>query len=125
MEFTMEFSGELLKIAGNLEKWTTKILKEAKLSAQQRMDLEAVSDAIQRFQTYASDECFIIDNSAEADPQDLQRVRHQLLNHLNIIAGFTRIIVRELPDNLLLQMVTIRKINETGQTLIDKVKALR
>jgi hypothetical protein len=125
MEFTMEYSGELLATANNLEKWTRKILKTASLSAQQREDLEAVRDAIQRFQTYSNEECQTIDNFADSDPEDLQRVRHQLLNHLNIIVGFTRIIVRELPDNLLLEMVTIRKINETGQTLIDKIKAMR
>ena len=125
MEFATEYSGELLSAANNLEKWTAKVLKEARLSAQQRTDLEAVRDATQRLQTYASTECQIIDNYADADPEDVQRVRHQLLNHLNIVVGFTRILMRELPDNLLMQMVTIRNINETGQSLIDKIKAMR
>jgi hypothetical protein len=48
-----------------------------------------------------------------------------MLNHLNIIVGFTGLIVRELPDNLLLHMGTIRKIHAAGENLIRRVNALR
>jgi hypothetical protein len=125
MDLPMESSSALCNTAADLEKTTARILKRARLTKQQRIDLEAVQQAIQLFQSFAGAEHDIIDNFADADPAELQRVRHQLLNHLNIIAGFTRILVRELPDNLLLEMSTIRQINETGQVLIDKISELR
>lgn len=125
MAFTMRYSGKLLNTTCNLDKWTAKILKEAFLSAQQRKDLEMILEAIKQFSDFAHDETVIIDNFAEAVPSELQRVRHKLLNHLNIIVGFTALIIRDLPDNLLLQMMTIRKINETAETLIKEIKALR
>ena len=125
MELTTNASDTLLKTAADLEKWSAKVLKDAPLSKQQRMDIEIVLQAVQQFQTFLHAELPIVDNFPDADSAELQRVRHQLLNHLNIIVGFTRIIVRDLPDNLLMHMATIRKINETGQGLIERVNAMR
>ena len=122
---TVDSSETLLQTAADLEKWSAKILKDAPLSKQQHTDIEVVLQATQQFQTFLRAELQIVDNFADADRAELQRVRHQLLNHLNIIVGFTRIIVRDLPDNLLMHMALIRKINETGHGLIERVNALR
>jgi hypothetical protein len=122
---TTDSSEIFLQTAADVEKWSAKVLKEAPLTQLQRTDIEVVLQATQQFQTYLRAESQIVDDFANADPAELQRVRHQLLNHLNIIVGFTRIIVRDLPDNLLMHMATIRKINEGGQSLIERVKALR
>ena len=122
---TTDSSEIFLQTAVDVEKWSAKVLKEAPLTPLQRTDIEVVLQATQQFQTYLRAESQIVDDYANADPAELQRVRHQLLNHLNIIVGFTRIIVRDLPDNLLMHMATIRKINAGGQSLIERVKALR
>jgi hypothetical protein len=122
---TTDSSEIFLQTAADVEKWSAKVLKEAPLTPLQRTDIEVVLQATQQFQTYLRAESQIVDDFANADPAELQRVRHQLLNHLNIIVGFTRIIVRDLPDNLLMHMATIRKINAGGQSLIERVKALR
>jgi hypothetical protein len=122
---TPDSSEALLQTAADIEKWSAKILKDAPLSKQQRTDIEVVLQATQQFQTFLSAELEIVDNFPDTEVAELQRVRHQLLNHLNIIVGFTRMLVRDLPDNLLMHMALIRKINETGQGLIERVTALR
>jgi hypothetical protein len=121
----MVSSKEFQETGAKLEKWTAKILKNAYLTSEQQVDLEAIHRATQKFQSFVRENAETIDYYENADPKVLQHVRHELLNHLNIIAGFTRLLVKTLPDNLLLEMATIRQISDIGQNLIDTITEMR
>jgi hypothetical protein len=100
----------------------TLILK-APLTAIQRNDIEAINQAAKQFLSYIQDHVQPIITSDDA--AELQDIRHRLRNHLNIIVGFSKLLVRELPDNLLLHMLLVRKIHETGEMLIVRVDDIR
>lgn len=123
MVMTMQVEDKLISGAQSVIDWTAKVLKDDKLTASQREDLEAIKASATRFLEYATSEIEIIRNGAS--PEETQRVRHDLKNHLNIINGFSRIFVKELPDNLLLHMMAIRNINSTSQELIKQVDNIR
>lgn len=114
---------DMIQAVEAISTWVDQLLSDAPLTALQRDDLTAVRTAAERFKKQLDDELDIIIFSK--DEAELQRVRHDLRNHLNIIVGFTRIIVRELPDNLLLHLVTVRNINNLGKTLIECVNEIR
>jgi hypothetical protein len=100
----------------------TLILK-APLTSLQAKDIEAINQAAKQFLSYTQDHVQPIITSDDA--AELQDIRHRLRNHLNIIVGFSKLLVRELPDNLLLHMLLVRKIHETGEMLIVRVDDIR
>jgi nitrogen-specific signal transduction histidine kinase len=110
---------DVLNAAQLIETQTTSLLDQAPLTVQQREDLSFVREAVQQFQRITRSESEIIHDAPSAE--EAQRVRHDLRNQLNIIAGFTRLLVKQLPDNLLLHMMAIRQIHETAQTLLERV----
>lgn len=102
---------------------TSKILKDKSLTEPQRDDFEAICTAANQFIEYAHSKVEII--RSVANIEEKQRVRHDLRNHLNIINGFSRLFVKQLPDNLILHMMHIRNIHETSQKLIEQVDDIR
>jgi signal transduction histidine kinase len=99
------------------------LLKKAPLTNIQRSDIDAINAAARQFIAYAQANLQSIMSSE--DTAELQSIRHRLRNHLNIIVGFSRLLVRELPDNLLLHMLLLRQIHETGEMLIVRVDDIR
>jgi hypothetical protein len=123
MVMSIQVENKLIGGAQSVIDWTSKVLKDDKLTATQREDLEAIKASATCFLEYASSKIEIIRSGAS--PEETQRVRHDLRNHLNIINGFSRIFVKELPDNLLLHMMSIRNINATSQEMIEQVDSIR
>jgi len=119
MARTIQTEMDLLQAADDLVAWSKELLQEAPLTENQRTDLQAVSDAAQNFRTLANQKIETIKHST--DEAELQILRHELRNHLNIIVGFSRIILRDLPDNLLLHLITVRDIQGTGRALLNHV----
>lgn len=114
---------DLITDAQHVAQWSQTLLTTADLTPEQKDDLIAVSEAAKNFITFAKTEWTVIEGDA---PQtDKQRVRHQLRNHLNIVVGFSKLLVKQLPDNLLLHMTTVRKIQKTGQKLMQRVEAIQ
>lgn len=123
MVMMMSAENKLISGAQSVIDWTSKVLKDDTLTVTQREDLEAIKASATRFLEYANTKIEIICNGS--NQEEKQRIRHDLKNHLNIINGFSRIFVKELPDNLLLHMRHIRNINTTSQELIDEVDGIR
>lgn len=103
--------------------WSAKLLKDAPLTETQREDFVAINTSARRFLEYAQEKIDLIRNGTS--PEEAQRIRHDLRNHLNIINGFSRLFVKQLPDNLLLHMMQIRQIHATSQKLIEQVDNIR
>ncbi len=99
------------------------VLNQAPLTDAQREDLEAVRKASQDFHRTLLLAAPHLDGSDELEL--LSTTRHQLRNYLNVVVGLTRIMIRELPDNLLLQMATVRTMHQNGQELMTEVDNLR
>lgn len=111
-----QFDIEIMQAAESIRQKSRKILKKGHLSALQREDLSAINEAIGKFIVAAQASHTIIISSH--DTEEKKRVRHDLRNHLNIVVGFSSLIIKELPDNLLLYMISIRQIYQTGEDLI-------
>jgi|GEM_PF-3975659 len=120
---TIKRDAKLIELAEAVSAWSDKLLAKAPLTDDQRQDIVAINDASREFLTYATREMSAITD--EADLSTKQRVRHQLRNYLNIIVGFSRLMVKELPDNLLMDMITIRKIHDTGEMLMAQVDTIQ
>jgi hypothetical protein len=114
---------ELLASAQSIVQICDTLLLKAPLTNLQRTDIEAINQAAKQFLSYAQANVQPILTSDDA--AELQDIRHRLRNHLNIIVGFSRLLVKELPDNLLLHMLLVRKIHETGEMLIVRVDDIR
>lgn len=99
------------------------VLHQAPLTPPQREDLEAVRKASQDFHRTVL--LALPGLSQEHDEELLSQTRHQLRNSLNVVVGLTRILIRDLPDNLLLQMGTVRTMHKNGQELMTEVDQLR
>ncbi len=112
----------ILAPASDLVRWCQRVLREAQLTTLQRSDFETILDAAHKFQQAAK--IGLEQIAAGCSSEDTRLIRHQLRNHLNIISGFTRLIVRDLPDNLLLHMAMIRQILATSETLLHRVNAI-
>lgn len=97
----------------------------APLNAEQHADLAAITQAVDKLRDEVAAHRATIQQPAQTDTITLQHIRHNLRNHLNIVVGFTRFWVRELPDNLLLSMVTIRQMHEAGNALMEQVDTIR
>lgn len=114
---------DILQPAHDIIQWSHTLLKTAPLDSSQREDMQAVHNAARRFSAYAQSQIEIIRYGQ--DSVDLQRIRHCLRNHLNVIIGFTYLWIRILPDNLLLHMQLIRRIHTTGTDLMTQIEAIR
>lgn len=123
MDFYTEMGAGLLSAADDLIGWSGQLLQKAPLNATQRSDLRAINQAAKEFSS--SVQTRLPQISPDAHPDELQRVRHDLLNNLNIVVGFSQILVREMPDNLLLHMLTIRQIFTRGKDLMEQVRTIR
>lgn len=115
---------KLIELAEAVSSWSDKLLAKAPLTENQREDIVAIKNASREFTEYATQEMPAI-TGAEGDMDTKQRVRHQLRNYLNVIIGFSRLIVKELPDNLLMDMIIIRKIHDTGEMLQVQVDSIQ
>src|SRR5689334_13622480 len=123
MTRTINPDTDLMASAQSISEICETLLRKAPLTSLQREDIEAINGAATQFITYASAHIEPILSSEDA--AELQNIRHRLRNHLNIIVGFSRLLVRELPDNLLLHMLLVRQIHETGEMLIVRVDDIR
>lgn len=118
-----QFETDIIQTAEIINQTSQKILKKSRLTTSQHEDISAIHQAIGKFIREAQASKAII-----ISPDDLEmkkHIRHQLRNHLNIVVGFSSLIIKELPDNLLLHMISIRKICETGETLIERVDSIQ
>lgn len=109
----------------DLQQWCLQLQTKAILTTEQRGDLDAIAEAVDKLALHVDLHLTTLQPHAAADAQELQRIRHELRNHLNIVIGFTRFWLRELPDNLLLHMETIRKMNATSLDLLEQINAIR
>jgi hypothetical protein len=123
MVTTIQAKTELVGDVQSVIDWAKKILEDDSLTQTQRDDLQAIHTAANRFMEYTYSNAAIIHNSVS--PKEKQRIRHDLRNHLNIMKGFSRLFVKQLPDNLLIHMKSIRKIYATSQKLIEQVDEIR
>ena len=114
---------KLIELAEAVSSWSDKLLAKAPLTDDQREDIVAINNASREFTKYATQEMPAI--TGESDLSTKQHIRHQLRNYLNVIVGFSRLIVKDLPDNLLMDMITIRKIHETGEMLMAQVDTIQ
>lgn len=114
-----QFETEIIQAAEMIHQTSQKILKKTRLTTSQHEDISAIHHAIRKFILEAQESKAII--TSQDDLELKKHVRHQLRNHLNIVVGFSSLIIKELPDNLLLHMISIRQICETGETLIERV----
>lgn len=113
---------DLIHAADSLCEWSNILLEEAPLTAQQREDITAINNAAKSFIKHAKNEQQTLSQSADAEAK--KAVRHQLRNHLNIVVGFSQLLLAELPDNLLMHMVILRDIHQTGKDLLTHVDAI-
>src|SRR5688572_103943 len=123
MNRTINPNTDLLDSAQSIVEICETLRRKAPLTSLQREDIDAINLAAKQFLSYAQANVEPILTSDDA--AELQDIRHRLRNHLNIIVGFSRLLVRELPDNLLLHMLLVRKIHETGEMLIVRVDDIR
>jgi signal transduction histidine kinase len=113
---------DFIHAAQNVVQWCDDVLNNAPLTVAQRDDLQHVRRAARLFYEQAQTRYSHVLQSG--DDEAIQALRHRLRNHLNIVVGFTQVLLREMPDNLLLHLLTIRKIHQTGQTLLMHVNRM-
>lgn len=123
MSVKKQVDTKIIELAEAIGDWSKKLLDKAPLTDDQREDIDAINQASLDFINYASSQ--IKTMPLDVDSETKQKVRHQLRNHLNIIIGFSRLIVKDLPDNLLMDMVTVRKIHDTGEMLMVQVDSIQ
>lgn len=119
---TLNTQTELTDAARMIDKTSQTVLADNSLTPEQREDFTMIYMAATEFIRYTNSEAAII--FGDADAIEKQRVRHQLRNHLNIIVGFTGLIIKELPANLLLHMAQIREVNATAYEMLKRVDAI-
>lgn len=115
-ETSVNAPSDLLSAAQAIMRWSKRLLDKAPLNDQQRDDMQLINEASTKFYHLARAEMVVIHR--REDPNKLQQVRHQLRNHINIVVGFAGIMIKEMPDNLIMNMVDIRRINEAGNDLL-------
>ena len=113
----------IITLAESVCRWSLALLDKAPLTDDQREDIVAIHTASQEFVDYASSQLSSL--TVDSDIDTRKRIRHQLRNYINIIIGFSSLIVKDLPDNLLMDMVTVRKIHDTGEMLRIQVDAIQ
>lgn len=123
MTAKIQINTKLIELAESIYEWSQSLLDKAALTDDQREDVVAIHTASHEFINFASSQMqkFTLDVDAGTKKQ----VRHKLRNYLNVIVGFSRLIVKELPDNLLLHMVIVRKIHNAGELLMLEVDAIQ
>lgn len=115
-ETSVNAPSDMLTAAQALMRWSKRLLDRAPLTDVQRDDMQLIYNAALKFYQLARTEMVVIHKRNDAE--HLQKVRHQLRNHVNIVVGFAGILVKEMPDNLMLNMIDIRRINDTGNDLL-------
>jgi hypothetical protein len=114
---------ELVLTAEELVNYTTAFFNETSvvLPATHHADLNTIHEAAQRFQT-------MLDTHAAlpADEASLKQIRHDLKNILNLVVGYSQLLIREKRSPLTpLQYATVLSVYHTGKTLLVGVDALR
>ncbi len=95
-----------------------------RLSPSHRNDLETIQSAARKFHHMLDDNRQMLTQSAENGL--LQQMRHDLKNTLNLVIGFTSLLLRESQSPLTpLQYATVQSIFNTGKTLLIAVEKLR
>lgn len=117
------FATTVIERADHIINWSDDLLQAAPLTTDQREDLQQVQRAARHFRQETASNYTV--TMQTGDPQAVQRLRHQLRNRLNIVVGFTGVWLQRLPDNLLLHLLTVRKIHETGETLLADINAIQ
>lgn len=98
------------------------LLARAPLTARQHEDLTMIQQGITQFLAQIDrDNALIFE---QADTEAKRQVRHSLRNHINLVIGFSGVLIKELPDNLLRHMVAIRQINQQARELLAFVNAI-
>lgn len=110
--------------AERLLQMSSTLLERAPLNARQHEDMQAIREAAQSFLMILLENRAVL-NSESTTAQELQTIRHDLRNVLNVIVGYTRILIRELPDNLLLYMASVREMYDMGQRLLEQTQQIR
>lgn len=94
-----------------------------RLSPSHRNDLETVQAAARKFQRMLDDNRALLQSGENGV---LQQFRHDLKNTLNLVIGFTSLLLRESQSPLTpLQYATVQSIFNTGKTLLIAVEKLR
>jgi hypothetical protein len=94
-----------------------------RLSPSHRNDLETIQSAARKFQRMVDDNRQILLSNENGI---LQQIRHDLKNTLNLVIGFTSLLLRESQSPLTpLQYATVQSIFNTGKTLLIAVEKLR
>jgi len=123
MTYLDQVSQGLCEKAQRISQNAASVLRLASLTPAQREDLEAVQKASEDFYTTLNNALPEFDQGDNTEL--LSQTRHHLRNCLNVVVGLTRILIRDLPDNLLLQMATVRTMHQNGQELMTEVDQLR
>ena len=98
--------------------------KNPKMTPEHQTDMETIHGAGVRFQKKTGHIAYRLD--AAEDSTALQKIRHDLKNELNIVIGFTRLILREIRTPLTpLQYATVGTIHQTGVDLLALVEQIR
>jgi len=123
---TNDTASELVAMSAFLVNYCNAMFKErnAKITRERQIDLETIHGAGMRFQKKAGDVSYAL--MAVSDATSLQKLRHDLKNELNVIIGFSRLILRETRSPLTpLQYATVGTIHQTGMDLLALVDQLR
>ncbi|MEM9953982.1 MAG: hypothetical protein AAF846_20400 [Chloroflexota bacterium] len=113
----------LVEDAQQIIQWCQTLLDTSRLTETQRQDMTAIRHSAMEFLQYATNEVQMMTDDTPLSKK--QEVRHQLRNYLNIVVGFSRLMVRDLPDNLLMDMATVRQIHDTGEHLRTQVDQIQ
>lgn len=94
------------------------------LSANHHNDMETIRAAAHKFHRMLDDNHHLV--MQPGDGAVLQQLRHDLKNTLNLVIGFTSLLLRESRSPLTpLQYATVQSIHNTGKTLLTAVENLR
>lgn len=124
---TLDAAVELVAMSETLVNYCNALFNERnpKMTAERQVDLETIHGAGVRFQKKAGNIIYRL-NASPADSATLQKMRHDLKNELNIVIGFTRLMLREVRSPLTpLQYATVGTIHQTGVDLLAQVEQLR
>lgn len=126
MMTSIDTAAELVSASETLVQYCNALFNERnpKMTPERQMDMETIHGAGVRFQKKAGHITYRL--TAAADSALLQKIRHDLKNELNVIIGFTRLMLREIRTPLTpLQYATVGTIHQTGVDLLELVEQLR
>lgn len=95
-----------------------------RLSASHHNDMQTIQAAAHKLHRMLDDNRQLLMQAGESTL--LQQLRHDLKNTLNLVIGFTSLLLREARSPLTpLQYATVQSIHNTGKTLLTAVENLR